>query len=523
MAVVVVVGALVCAYAASGFWLMVLPSKVYTALVDGSEALFCAALSQLALAATLTVVLKTVLALCKDAMRATLRDSLCRSLFSTLFPPRAGPADVRRAAACADGAAEDARHWAEWTTAVLVGRENAESGLLEAAGSLAWYAQSTARRTGLLGLLVACLWGTAAAALSAVAARGAARAVERGADCEQELRERCGEVLARGEEIAMWGFAAVERQLLLRALRGVRDATWPLARARFWQHLLQNAFAYYILLVMYGAIGVAVFTQHATPLRTMSAAERAGWISETASVFISLLHALSSLIQLGPAVSKQVAYTNRLDAVLGRIHLNDQRAKPRAFVSCSGTGSSCADASCIRRPRSRPREEAWTRVRGPSGCGKTTLVRALREGSCAEQHLQHMLVAPHHQDGGCNVQVLPTKSYLPRRLTLLQQVVYPLDPRGGVGEAAAARTALSAARLESLLPRLGGLDGAMKDWSAALSAGEQQRMCLARVFFHRPCVVLADEALTHLDPLLELELLSSLREQCPRTRIVYAT
>jgi ABC-type uncharacterized transport system fused permease/ATPase subunit len=48
------------------------------------------------------------------------------------------------------------------------------------------------------------------------------------------------------------------------------------------------------------------------------------------------------------------------------------------------------------------------------------------------------------------------------------------------------RECLEQAGLHGLLSRMGGIDCYMEGWATTLSPGEVQRLCFARLFFHRP-------------------------------------
>lgn len=54
------------------------------------------------------------------------------------------------------------------------------------------------------------------------------------------------------------------------------------------------------------------------------------------------------------------------------------------------------------------------------------------------------------------------------------------------------RALLRAVDLEYLVEREGGLD-AVVDWGSQLSLGEQQRLGMARLFYHRPKFAILDE------------------------------
>ncbi len=63
---------------------------------------------------------------------------------------------------------------------------------------------------------------------------------------------------------------------------------------------------------------------------------------------------------------------------------------------------------------------------------------------------------------------------------------------GDVIPEAELRTLLRAVDLEYLVEREGGLD-AVVDWGTQLSLGEQQRLGMARLFYHKPKFAILDE------------------------------
>ena len=59
--------------------------------------------------------------------------------------------------------------------------------------------------------------------------------------------------------------------------------------------------------------------------------------------------------------------------------------------------------------------------------------------------------------------------------------------------------ALAAVGIDDVIDRLGGLDAAVHERGASLSAGERQLLALARAFVARPRVLILDEATSNLD------------------------
>ncbi len=141
-------------------------------------------------------------------------------------------------------------------------------------------------------------------------------------------------------------------------------------------------------------------------------------------------------------------------------------------------------------------------VTGPNGAGKTSLFRMLGG-------LWPLPSGEVHRPG-TSTAGMDTKDiyYVPQRPyttigTLREQLIYPLTTahaRQRFGDAANPPAALDAAldglmeivRLQYLVEREGGWD-AVQEWGETLSLGEQQRIGMARLFFHKPKFGILDE------------------------------
>ncbi|KAF8382283.1 hypothetical protein PRIPAC_71425 [Pristionchus pacificus] len=71
------------------------------------------------------------------------------------------------------------------------------------------------------------------------------------------------------------------------------------------------------------------------------------------------------------------------------------------------------------------------------------------------------------------------------------------------------------AQLESLLQRIGGLDGEIEEGGKNLSAGEKQIVSLCRLLLTKPKIVLVDEATAHMDDLTRDKIFSLLNTCLP--------
>lgn len=160
---------------------------------------------------------------------------------------------------------------------------------------------------------------------------------------------------------------------------------------------------------------------------------------------------------------------------------------------------------------------------GASGAGKTTLLRLMfREETPDEGHI---LV------NNQNLTELKESAvpYLRRSMGIIFQD-FRLLPRKTVFENVAI-TLKVVGLSEGLLRgkvfealRLVGLDGLQKALPSTLSAGEQQRVCLARAIVNDPLILLADEPTSNLDAALSAEILDLLKAVNLRgTTVVLAT
>lgn len=141
-------------------------------------------------------------------------------------------------------------------------------------------------------------------------------------------------------------------------------------------------------------------------------------------------------------------------------------------------------------------------VTGPNGAGKTSLFRLLGGlWPMPGGRVQKPGPARMGMDTS-SIYYVPQKPYTTIG-TLRDQVIYPLTTAHGrqrFGDAPNPGAALDAAlddlmrvvRLQYLVEREGGWD-ATKEWGEVLSLGEQQRLGMARLFFHKPRFGILDE------------------------------
>ncbi len=148
---------------------------------------------------------------------------------------------------------------------------------------------------------------------------------------------------------------------------------------------------------------------------------------------------------------------------------------------------------------------------GRNGVGKTTALRAimglvpLREGSISFQGEDISLLSPHERAARGLGYVPQTRDIFPS-LTVEENLLAGLKhrPRSALDEAYA------------LFPRLAER---RRNAGTQLSGGEQQMLSVARALLGKPNLLLLDEPLEGLAPLIRLELLRTFRTMADETGI----
>ncbi|MBW4023131.1 MAG: ABC transporter ATP-binding protein/permease [Proteobacteria bacterium] len=155
------------------------------------------------------------------------------------------------------------------------------------------------------------------------------------------------------------------------------------------------------------------------------------------------------------------------------------------------------------RLRFRPGESIV--ITGSSGSGKSTLFRTL---AGIWPYASGSITLP-----AATCLFLPQRPYLPLG-TLHRAATYPKDPATISDDEL--RAAMTDCGLGHLLPQM----EERRNWTQALSGGEQQRLAIVRALLIKPDWLFLDEATASLDAESELALYTLLRERLANTTLI---
>ena len=167
---------------------------------------------------------------------------------------------------------------------------------------------------------------------------------------------------------------------------------------------------------------------------------------------------------------------------------------------------------------------------GPSGAGKSTLLRCVNRlvkasSGSVEVFGTDMVTASLREVRKirCDVGMVFQGFNLIERITVLDNVLI-----GRLGYLSTLRSVMGfyqkndIAEAMHALERVGLTDFAQQ-LAMNLSGGQRQRVAIARALAQRPKVLLADEPVSNLDPILELEILGLLKSLCEEDGITSIT
>lgn len=326
---------------------------------------------------------------------------------------------------------------------------------------------------------------------------------------EGSFRHLHSRLKTNAESVAFYGGIAKEGDLLRNKFTEVRLHTARVLGKQWRFNMVQDFLLKYLGATV--AVGLIIGPFFAGEMRPEATVQgRAQMLSNMryhTSVIIALFAALGTLGSSSRKFLKLGAYADRIAEMHAAMKDIAAGTAGKAGIVAKGEILSCedaiefenatvvtpGDATLVKELNLRVPAGTNLLVTGPNGAGKSSLFRVLGGlwpltegrikkpgGAAAESGLSHEIF------------YVPQRPYVTVG-TLQDQLLYPLqvdaEHRIPIEEL---RTLLRSVDLESLLDRSGGGEQ-VTNWGEVLSLGEQQRLGMARLFFHKPKFAILDE------------------------------
>lgn len=382
------------------------------------------------------------------------------------------------------------------------GGQLGSSGLIEATLNIFWYSLQTFFRCGLVGIGVAYAWSFFVGVVETLLVNVVSPWIFQQEVFQAWFRFLHIDLRRNAEYILFQGDGIFEKQRLQKALDSVVNNRYRIIFGQMGLNSAQIGYGYLVNLIMYLTIGFVLLQGSYWSLEKDST--KAEWIAQTSGVFISLLYGFTNVIQRGTSLSNLVPVTTRVAQLFDR--LETLRNTPMHScvelqtdnIEISDMAVETLDGRLLLSSLSFQVAKAESLlIYGPSGIGKTCILRCLRG---LWRPLRGRILRPplscfsYH-----GVYFLPECPYLPPNCSLREQFWYPkYNEKHSKQEEMEMDDLLKSVGLSNLQHRVGSFDSKV-DFNRLLSAGEKQKLCLARALYHKPGWIVMDEAVCNLD------------------------